>query len=136
MGAGMILRPAVENLASAAACPPPAGRFSGPHLGLHLGADDGNRTRTISLGICPATAARAAELPIRVPTSDRVRPSFTGANGTFITVILSPLRAILRYRRRLPACWTCRRLTRFGDGKEAASGAPFSALRVEQCLHA
>jgi len=47
-------------------------------------AGDGNRTRTISLGICPVTAARAAELGVRVPVSDRRCLSFTGANGTLM----------------------------------------------------
>src|SRR5215471_5990553 len=48
------------------------------------GAGDGNRTRTISLGICSVTAVRAAELAIRMPASDRCYPSFSVVNGTVI----------------------------------------------------
>jgi len=48
------------------------------------GAGDENRTRTISLGICPVTAVRSTELGIRVPVSVRGCLSFTGANGTLM----------------------------------------------------
>src|SRR5437764_14658120 len=40
-------------------------------MGLHMRAGDGNRTRIISLGICPVTADGAAELVHQVPASDR-----------------------------------------------------------------
>ena len=60
--------------------------MSGVHadLGLHIGAGDENRTRTISLGICCITAVSSPELPIRVSASDRGRLSFTGVNGTLM----------------------------------------------------
>jgi len=49
-----------------------------------LGAGDGKRTRTISLGICLVIAVRVAELRIGVPASDRGCPPFTTANGTLM----------------------------------------------------
>ena len=47
--------------------------MSGVHadLGLHIGAGDENRTRTISLGNRADTAERAADLPILVEWSSR-----------------------------------------------------------------
>jgi hypothetical protein len=64
------------------------GEFSrhdhGSDVRFLVGAGDGNRTRTISLGICPIAAVRTAELGIRVPTSDRDYLSFTGVNGTLM----------------------------------------------------
>jgi hypothetical protein len=51
------------------------------YLGFR-GAGDENRTRTISLGVCPLTAARAAELGIRAPSSDHDCLPFTRVNGT------------------------------------------------------
>ena len=53
-------------------------------LGGSCGAGDENRTRTISLGICPVTAVRSTELGIRVPASVRGCLSFTRANGTLM----------------------------------------------------
>jgi hypothetical protein len=50
-------------------------------LGLHIGAGDGNRTRTISLGISTIHAATQPDLRRRVPVSDREGPLFTGVNG-------------------------------------------------------
>jgi len=59
-------------------------RDHGSDVRFLVGAGDGNRTRTISLGICPVTAARALDLGIRVPASDRGYPSFTETNGTLM----------------------------------------------------
>jgi len=53
-------------------------------LWFRSGAGDGNRTRTISLGICCITAVSGPELPIRVSASDRGCLSFTGVNGTLM----------------------------------------------------
>jgi hypothetical protein len=55
-----------------------------PDLGLRGGAGDENRTRTISLGICPVAQVRAAELGIQVPASDRDSPPFAAVNGTLM----------------------------------------------------
>jgi hypothetical protein len=50
-----------------------------------LRAGDENRTRTISLGIRPIRAARAAGQPGPGTASSRECPLFTGANCTVIT---------------------------------------------------
>jgi hypothetical protein len=50
-------------------------------LGLHIGAGDGNRTRTISLGIRQIRVPDRPDLDIRCTVSDRHRPSSTGVNG-------------------------------------------------------
>src|SRR6266496_1620333 len=51
-------------------------------LSVTLGAGDGNRTRTISLGICAVSASTWPDLRREVSASDRARPLVTGANGT------------------------------------------------------
>jgi hypothetical protein len=43
-------------------------------LRFHVGAGDGNRTRTISLGICPIRGSDRPELGSRCTVSDRDRP--------------------------------------------------------------
>ena len=48
------------------------------------GAGDGNRTRTISLGICAIRAAIQPDLREGLPLSDRERPFVTGVNGTLM----------------------------------------------------
>ena len=58
-------------------------------LRLHVGAGDsgagdGNRTRTISLEICPVTASQDAELGIRVTVDGPDCLSFTAVNGTLM----------------------------------------------------
>ena len=52
-----------------------------PSCAFSLGAGDGNRTRTISLGICAIRAAVRLDLRCRVSASDRDRPLVTGVNG-------------------------------------------------------
>ena len=47
-------------------------------------AGDGNRTRTISLGICAIRAAVRPDLHCGVSASGRERPLVTGANGTLM----------------------------------------------------
>jgi hypothetical protein len=47
-------------------------------LGFHRGAGDGNRTRTISLGICAILASTRPDLRCGVSVSDRERPLVTG----------------------------------------------------------
>jgi len=49
-----------------------------------VGAGDGNRTRTVSLGICVVWAVRWPDLRGALPVSDRERPFFTGVNGTLM----------------------------------------------------
>jgi hypothetical protein len=61
-------------------------------LGLINGADDGNRTRALSLGITGFGSPKTgADLPIRWlcggvtgPADGRVRPGFTARSGTVI----------------------------------------------------
>jgi len=50
-------------------------------LRLDVGAGNGNRTRTISLGICAIRACHMADLRRGVSASDRERPLGTGLNG-------------------------------------------------------
>ena len=50
-------------------------------LGLHNGAGDGNRTRTISLGIRPIQPSDRPDLDIRCTASDRHGPLDTRVNG-------------------------------------------------------
>jgi hypothetical protein len=50
-------------------------------LDLYVGAGDGNRTRTISLGICPVRARHMADLRGGVSANDRERPLVTEVNG-------------------------------------------------------
>jgi hypothetical protein len=50
-------------------------------LDLYVGAGDGNRTRTISLGIRPIGAPDRPDLAIRCTASDRHRPCDTRVNG-------------------------------------------------------
>ena len=52
-----------------------------PDLRLCLGEGDGNRTRTISLGICTIRAVTWPDLRVGVSVSDRERPLVTGVNG-------------------------------------------------------
>jgi hypothetical protein len=52
-------------------------------VGLY-GAGDGNRTRTISLGICAIRARHMPDLRGGLSVSDRKRPAFTGVNGTLM----------------------------------------------------
>jgi len=54
---------------------------SRPGLGLHMGAGDGNRTRTISLGIRQIGAADRPDLDIRCTASGRDGPCETRVNG-------------------------------------------------------
>ena len=49
--------------------------------GFTLRAGDGNRTRTISLGICTVRAATPSDLRGGWSASDRERPLATGVNG-------------------------------------------------------
>jgi hypothetical protein len=49
-----------------------------------LGAGDGNRTRTIGLGICAIRSVVRPDLRFGVSASDRERPLVAGANGTLI----------------------------------------------------
>jgi len=53
-------------------------------LDLYNGAGDGNRTRTISLGICAIRAAIQPDLREGLPLSDRERPFVTEVNGTLM----------------------------------------------------
>ena len=46
-----------------------------------LGAGDGNRTRTIGLGICAVRACHMADLRRGVSASDGEKPLVTGLNG-------------------------------------------------------
>ncbi len=48
------------------------------------GAGDGNRTRTISLGICAIRAVVRPDLRSEVSVGDRDRPLLTGVNGTLM----------------------------------------------------
>jgi hypothetical protein len=48
---------------------------------FNRGASDGNRTRTISLGICAIRAVTWPDLQGGLSASDRERPVFTGVNG-------------------------------------------------------
>jgi hypothetical protein len=50
-------------------------------LGLHIGAGDGNRTRTISLGIQQIGVSDLTDLGTRHTVGDRDVPFDTGANG-------------------------------------------------------
>jgi hypothetical protein len=52
-----------------------------PDLGFCCGAGDGNRTRTVSLGICAIRAVMRPGLRSRVSASDRERPLLAGVNG-------------------------------------------------------
>jgi hypothetical protein len=67
-------------------------RDHGSDVQLRRGAGDGNRTRTISLGINTIHAATRPDLRRRLPASDRERPLLTGVNG--------PLMARRSRRRR------------------------------------
>src|SRR5215510_8187885 len=51
------------------------------HIGAGDGAGDGNRTRTISLGIRQIRVPDRPELGSRCTASDRHRPCDTGVNG-------------------------------------------------------
>lgn len=55
-----------------------------PCLGLLSGAGDGNRTRTVSLGIKPIRTVIAADLASARTASDRCCPLITLANCTLI----------------------------------------------------
>jgi hypothetical protein len=55
-----------------------------PDLCLHVGAGDGNRVRTISLGICRITQVIGPHQSIVLSASDRDWSLFAGANGTLI----------------------------------------------------
>jgi hypothetical protein len=57
-------------------------------LGLP-GAGDGNRTRTISLGICTVRASTGPDLRCEVSASDRERPPVTGPNGPLMARLSS-----------------------------------------------
>jgi hypothetical protein len=59
-------------------------RESISHLGLRGGAGDGNRTRTVSLGINRQAQATRPDLGDRVSMSDRDGPWFTVLNGTLM----------------------------------------------------
>jgi hypothetical protein len=48
---------------------------------ISCGAGDGNRTRTISLGICAVRAVTWPDLRVGVSASDRERPLVAGVNG-------------------------------------------------------
>jgi hypothetical protein len=50
-------------------------------LVFQIGAGDGNRTRTISLGICAIRASTGLDLRSGLSVSDRERPRFTLVNG-------------------------------------------------------
>ena len=50
-------------------------------LDLYVGAGDGNRTRTISLGICAVSAVTQPGLRCELSVSVRERSLFTEANG-------------------------------------------------------
>jgi len=52
-----------------------------PSCAFSLGAGDGNRTRTISLGAVPSGPVTWPDLRGRVSASDRERPLVTGVNG-------------------------------------------------------
>ena len=52
-----------------------------------MGAGEGNRTPTVSLGICRIVAVMAADLAVRLPASTRGRPRFTLANGPLMAAI-------------------------------------------------
>ena len=54
------------------------------------GAGDGNRTRTVSLGICAIRALMASDLRDGLSMSDRERPFLTGVNGTLMARRSSP----------------------------------------------
>jgi hypothetical protein len=59
---------------------------AGSYLRFSVGAGDGNRICTISLGICAIRAFMCPELRGRLSVSVRERPVVTGANGTAILV--------------------------------------------------
>ena len=61
-----------------------------PGLGFCRGAGDGNRTRTISLGICAIGAVVRPDLRRGVSASDRDRPSGPVANGPLMARRPSP----------------------------------------------
>jgi hypothetical protein len=48
---------------------------------LTLGAGDGHRTRTVSLGICAIRVSVLLDLRSRPSVSDRESPLFAGVNG-------------------------------------------------------
>jgi hypothetical protein len=53
-------------------------------LDSYIGAGDGNRTRTISLGICAIRSVVRPNLRFGVSASDRERPLDAGVNGTLM----------------------------------------------------
>jgi hypothetical protein len=53
-------------------------------LGLYVGADDGNRTRTVSLGICTVRPRTPSDQRRNRSASDRETPLITGVNGTLM----------------------------------------------------
>jgi len=53
----------------------------GADLGFRRGAGDGNRTRTVSLGIRQIRSSDRPDLGTRCTASDRHRPCDTGVNG-------------------------------------------------------
>ena len=53
-------------------------------MGLYSEAGDGNRTRTVSLGICAVQAVMQPDLLGGLSMSDRQAPAFTGVNGTLM----------------------------------------------------
>ena len=61
-------------------------------------AGDGNRTRTISLGICVIRAAERPDLRDGVSASDRERPLVTGVNGPLMARRSWEVKPVARHR--------------------------------------
>jgi hypothetical protein len=68
---------------------PASGNLRGS-CGFSMGAGDGNRTRTVSLGICRVQALSGPDLRCGVSASDRDCPLVTGVNGPLMARICSP----------------------------------------------
>jgi len=73
-------------------------------LGLHMRAGDGNRTRTVSLGIRPIGPPDQPDLGNRRTASDRHWPHDTAANGPSMARDLTGTGA--QPMRRAPRCTT------------------------------
>ena len=83
-------------------------------------AGDGNRTRTISLGICTVRAVEWSDLRDRLSASDRERPFVTGVNGSLMArppgpvgsdlgCLLLPVLSIAAMRQAAGHRWRCAR---------------------------
>jgi hypothetical protein len=68
----------------------PSVRKSLPTWAFMIRADDGNRTRTVSLGICTVWACMSADLRRDQSASDRETPLITGVNGPLMARLARP----------------------------------------------